>query len=166
MIPEAAVRRSHRGRGIALLPDDQHQLLNDWPIAVGRRSLTLGCVIQCEGSALFELAAKQVLGQHSAGWWECDLADNQLTWTSGIYQIFGFAPGSRVTRDEAAALYCEESRAAMERLRAHAIATGQGFALDARIRPASGDERWMRLIGSPVIEDGQVTRLQGLKLLI
>ena len=154
--------RIHRG----LLDQIPQPLLHDWPVNARRGSLELGCVVDSAGPALVELAAKDVLGRHSSGWWECDLSDNRLTWTVGVYRIFGFPHGSAVSRDEAVERYTEGSRAAMERLRAYAIATGQGFALDARIRPVSGEERWMRLIGSPVVEDGQVTRLQGLKLLI
>ena len=114
-----------------------------------------------------ELAVSEVLGQNSAGWWECDLSDNRLTWTAGVYRTFGIPDGALVSRDEAAALYCEESRARMERLRSYSIATSSGFALDAEIRPASGGPtRWMRLVGAPVLENGRVSRLHGLKFLI
>jgi hypothetical protein len=54
----------------------------------------------------------------------------------------------------------------MERLRRHAIDHSAGFILDAKIRPASGDgrDRWMRLIGSPLCENGRTVGLYGLKL--
>lgn len=55
----------------------------------------------------------------------------------------------------------------MERLRSYAIGQRSGFIMDAEIRPANGEGvRWMRLIGSPLIEDGLPIRLQGLKLII
>ncbi|HEY4070966.1 MAG TPA: hypothetical protein VGM04_05350, partial [Sphingomicrobium sp.] len=99
------------------------------------------------------------------GWWECDLSDNSLTWTVGVYEIFGLAQGAVVTRDEAVRLYCEESRAAMERLRSYSIANRTGFVLDAQIKPANGEPlRWMRLIGAPVYEGDRPARLHGLKL--
>jgi hypothetical protein len=130
-----------------------------------RRQFELGRTFHCPEGDLVDFAVRQAFGQARAGWWECDLADNSLTWTSGVYDVFGFPHGARVTRGEAVALYCEESRAAMERLRSYAIAHGQGFVLDAHIRPAiGGPERWIRLIGAPSLEDGRAARLHGLKL--
>jgi hypothetical protein len=55
-----------------------------------------------------------------------------------------------VTRDETVALYCEGSRAAMEKLRAYAIKHRRGFTLDVEIKPAQAPQRWMRLIAAPV----------------
>lgn len=103
---------------------------------------------------------------HHAGLWECDLSDDSLIWSGGIYDIFGLPRGATVSRDEAVSLYAEDSRASMERLRAYAIKHRRGFTLDAKIRPASGPSRWMRLIAAPVCEGGRVVRLHGLKLII
>jgi PAS domain-containing protein len=89
-----------------------------------------------------------------------------LIWSGGVYDIFGLPRDASVSRDESVALYAEDSRAAMERLRAHAIKHRRGFTLDAEIRPANGASRWMRLIAAPVCEGGRVVRLHGLKLII
>ena len=143
----------------------QPPLLYDWPVRHRLRDLEIGYIVDCHGDRLIELAAREVLGRHSAGWWECDLFDNRLTWTTGVYRLFGLPDGSQVTRDQAVALYSNESREEMERLRTYAIANGTGFAVDVEIRPADGSAaRWMRLIGAPVIEQGRICRLHGLKL--
>jgi hypothetical protein len=148
-----------------LNPIEPRPLDRGWPIHEPLRQFELGRTFDCGQGELVDFAVRQALGQRRAGWWECELADSSLTWTAGVYDIFGLPQGARVTRDEAVALYCEQSRAAMERLRSYAIAHGQGFVLDARIRPASGGaERWMRLIGAPSLEDGRAMRLHGLKL--
>lgn len=137
----------------------------DWPLHEPTRHFELGSTLDCSAPDLADFAVRQVLGHSRAGWWECELADNSLTWTAGIFEILGVPQGAVLTRDEAVALYCEESRAAMERLRNYSITNQQSFVLDARIKPASGGpERWMRLIGAPVIEDGKPVRLHGLKL--
>lgn len=136
-----------------------------WPLHEPTRHFELGCTLDCSASDLADFAVRQVLGHSRAGWWECDLTDNSLSWTSGVFEILGVPQGAALKRDEAVALYCEESRAAMERLRSYSIAQQQSFVLDARIKPASGGpERWMRLIGAPVYEDGTPVRLHGLKL--
>ena len=106
------------------------------------------------------------LAVHHAGCWECDLTDNSLIWSGGIYDIFGLPRGTEVSREEAVAFYTEESRAAMERLRNYAIEHKRGFTLDAEIRPAVGGRRSMRLIAAPVCDGDKVVRLHGLKLII
>ena len=63
-------------------------------------------------------------------------------------------------------LYAENSGAAMERLRAYAIKHRRGFTLDAELRPAQGDPRWMRLIAVPICEGQRVVRLHGIKRLL
>ena len=70
-------------------------------------------------------------------------------------------------RDEAIGFYAEHSRAAMERLRSHAIRHRRGFTIDAEILPATGGaSRWMRLIAAPICDVEKVVRLHGLKLII
>lgn len=101
-----------------------------------------------------------------AGLWECDLSDNSLIWSDEVYDIFGIPTGAAVTRDEAVALYAEESRAAMEKLRAYAIRHRRGFTLDVEIKPALAARRWMRLIAAPLCIGDQVVRLQGLKFIV
>ncbi len=141
-------------------------LHHSWPLYEQGRHFDLGCVLN---SAVVDvLPPRQVggLSPHHAGCWECNLSDNSLTWSGGIYDLFGLPRGVRVTRAEAVALYSEESRAAMERLRAHAIQHVRGFTLDVEIRPATGERRWIRLIAAPVCDNGRVVRLHGLKLMI
>ena len=141
-------------------------LHHSWPIFEQARHFDLGSVLSSAVTDIVEPAQVGALGLHHAGLWECDLSDNSLIWSGGVFDIFGLPRGSRVTRDEAVALYCENSRAAMERLRAHAIKHQRGFTLDVEINPATGGRRWMRLIGAPVCEGGRAVRLHGLKLIV
>ncbi len=127
------------------------------------RRFVPGTILDCPASAISTLVNEQSLGERGIGHWECELAHNALTWTNEVYDIFGLPRGARVSRDEAVALYCEHSRAVMEKLRAHAITHNQCFVMDAEIRPGNGESRWMRLIAAPICEDGNVVRLHGLK---
>jgi PAS domain-containing protein len=141
-------------------------LHHSWPIFEQARHFDLGSVLSSAVTDIVDPGQVGALGLHHAGLWECDLSDNSLIWSGGVFDIFGLPRGSRVTRDEAVALYCENSRAAMERLRAHAIKHQRGFTLDVEINPATGGRRWMRLIGAPVCEGGRAVRLHGLKLIV
>lgn len=136
---------------------------HSWPLYERERHFALGQLLDYSLDAEIATGSR---GAHRIGEWSCDLSDNRLSWSSEVYHIFGIPDAAQVSRDEAAALYCEGSRAAMEKLRAYAIRHRRGFTLDAEIRPMQGARRWMRLIAAPVCAGGAVVRLQGLKFLV
>ena len=142
------------------------ELTQSWQLSQVGCQFELGLVLS---SAVVDALPPSEVGQlgiHHVGCWECDLSDNSLTWSGGVHDIFGLPRDARVTRDEALSFYTEHSRAAMERLRAYAIRHKRGFTLDINIRPASGGNRWVRLISAPVCENGRAVRLHGLKVVI
>jgi hypothetical protein len=146
---------------------DPAPLFEKGPLFERSRLFELGRAFDPASADLASVAIHRVLGRTDAGWWECELPANSLSWTTGVYDIFGLPRAARVTRAEAVGFYAEESRAVMERLRGYAIDHGTGFILDARIRPATGPaERWMRLVGAPLVEDGRTIGLHGLKLVL
>jgi PAS domain-containing protein len=148
-------------------PTEPLQIHHSWPLNERSRHFDLGCILSCAVTDVVEPAKVGELGVSHAGCWECDLADNSLIWSGGVYDIFGLPRGTQVSRTEAAALYSQESRTAMERLRSYAIEHRRGFTLDAEIVPAVGSQRrWMRLIAAPICDDNRVVRLHGLKLII
>ena len=143
------------------------RLAVSWSLSEEARHFELGHVLNCAITDAIEPARVGALGWHHAGLWECNLVDNSLVWSGGTHDIFGLPRGSQVTREQALACFSEESRAALERLRHNAIRNHAGFTLDARIHAAAvGEERWVRLIAAPVIENDTVVRLHGLKLVI
>ena len=141
-------------------------LNHSWPVSERARYFEMGSILS--SAVIDAIQPEQVgdLGFLHVGCWECDLSDNSLLWSGGVYDLFGMPRGVAVSRKDAVALYSEESRAAMERLRSYAIKHARGFTIDTEIRPFAGKSRWMRLIAAPVCEDGVVTRLHGLKLSI
>lgn len=97
------------------------------------------------------------------GAWECNLADETLSWTDGVYDLFGLKRNSAIYRSATLDLYEESSRREMNQLRSKAIGTGQGFALDCRIRAATGERRWMRLVVGVGHQHGRPVRIFGSK---
>jgi PAS domain-containing protein len=140
------------------------ELSHSWPLFEQARHFELGCVLNSAAVDSAPPARVGALALQHAGCWECDLADDSLIWSGGVYDIFGLPRGVNVSRDQAISFYCEESRAAMERLRAHAIKHRRGFTIDVEIRPAVGGRRWMRLIAAPACVGDNPVRLHGLKL--
>jgi PAS domain-containing protein len=150
-----------------LKPLEPLALNHSWPLFERGRRFDLGHLLNCAVTETLTPVGVGQLGMHHSGCWECDLAGNQLTWSGGVYDIFGLPRGVPVTREEAVALYCEESRSALERLRSYALKHKRGFTIDVEIRPATGEaRRWMRLIGATECEDGRPVRLHGVKLIV
>jgi PAS domain-containing protein len=143
---------------------DALPLKHSWPLAEQPKRFELGSVLNAAAIDAVLPASVGEIGAHHAGCWECDLADNSLIWSGGVYDLFGLPRGTEATRDAAVRMYSWHSRAKMEALRVHAIRHKRGFTLDIEIRPAIGDERWVRLIAAPVVENGKVTKLHGLKI--
>ncbi|MFY9351700.1 MAG: diguanylate cyclase [Sphingobium sp.] len=108
------------------------------------------------------------LAERGLGLWHCDLADDRLRWTAGVYDIFGLERDCDVPRPLALSLYAPESREPMERLRAYAIRHKRGFTIDVDINQADGAGRCaMRLIGAPILDGkGAVIGLHGVKQLL
>jgi PAS domain-containing protein len=141
-------------------------LKQSWPLWEQPRRFELGHILNCALIDMVEPAEVGALNLHHAGCWECDLSDNSLTWSGGVYDIFGFPRDAGISRELTVSHYSEDSRAKMERLRAYSIKHRRGFTLDIEIRTASGGNRWVRLIGAPVCRAGRATRLHGLKLIV
>src|SRR4051794_4868778 len=96
-------------------------LHHSWPLREAAGQFELGRVLNCLITDALEPSGVGQLSAHHAGLWQCNLTDNSLIWSGGVYDIFGLPRGVQITRNEAVALYAESSRAAMERLRRHAI---------------------------------------------
>lgn len=164
----AIVARMHAGE--TLRPVEPLPLHHSWPLFEQGLRFDLGCVLDwpSERSALPVAAPFDPLelARRGIGAWECDLSDDSLAWSAEVYDIFGLARDSGVRRAQAVALYEDDSRVMMERLRAHAIRHRRGFTVDVEIRPGFGSRRWVRLIAAPVCEEDRVVRLHGLKMCV
>lgn len=138
-------------------PVEPLPLNHSWPLsAVDER--VPGLMAQMES-----MAAGDALAMQGIGLWHCDLATERLTWTAGVYDIFGLARDEEVSRAHTVSLYAPDSRAAMERLRAHAIRHRRGFTIDVDIDPIGSMRRAMRLTAVPVIGPHGVIELRGMK---
>lgn len=105
----------------------------------------------------------QAFGHTCIGAWECELETERLTWTSGVYDIFGYPMGNPLRRASIVDLYIDESRRNMELARADVIRSGCSLSLDTEIRSWRGESRWMRLSINAVREGGRPMRIFGAK---
>lgn len=105
----------------------------------------------------------QALNAARIGAWECELETERLSWTQGVYDIFGYPTGNPLRRADIVDLYIDESRRNMELARAEVIRSGRPVTLDTEIRTWRGDKRWMRLSINAVREGGRPIRIFGSK---
>ncbi len=96
--------------------------------------------------------------------WQCDLSDDSLSWSDGVYDLFGLERGAPVKREDIVAMYSAESREELRRLREAAIAECGSFTFEAKIRRPDGALRWMRVTADVVVEDGVARYLYGTKI--
>lgn len=150
--------------GLFVQTTDPSPLVHSWPLFESDQRLDLGCHYAWRGDvAIDPLADTEPSAPLSSGVWDCDLADSRLTWSAGVYDLFGLPRGEVVPRSVSLSLYAESSRVAMERLRAYAIRHRRGFTLDIEILPADGGRRWIRLDAAPLCVDSRPVRLRGFK---
>ncbi len=97
------------------------------------------------------------------GAWECELETERLSWTRGVYDIFGYPESNPLRRADIVDLYIDESRRHMELARAEVIRSGAPVTLDTEIRTWQGEKRWMRLSINAVREGGRPLRIFGCK---
>ena len=77
--------------------------------------------------------------------------------------MFGIRAGTPVERQWAVAHYSDRSRSALERVRTFGLKKDLGFILDAEITPEGMATRWIRVLAVPMLADGRVVGLQGVK---
>lgn len=95
--------------------------------------------------------------------WQCELDTDALTWSPGVFALFGIPADTPIERPDILAMYSEESRALLERVRATAIAECGSFTLDTRIRRLDGEERWIRITADVACRGRRPKFLYGLK---
>src|SRR4051812_6053726 len=105
----------------------------------------------------------QALNAVRIGAWECELETERLSWTQGVYDIFGYPESNPLRRASIVDLYIDESRRNMELARAEVIRSGCPVTLDTEIRTWRGEMRWMRLSINAVREGGRPVRIFGSK---
>ncbi|SFG10971.1 PAS domain S-box-containing protein [Halopelagius inordinatus] len=100
----------------------------------------------------------------NVGAWEIQVEDGALTGltaTDEAYRIHGLSPETDVDIQQAFGYYHPEDeirvRAGVDR----AVREGESYDYEAQLTTANGDERWVRTIGEPIREDGDVVAVRG-----
>jgi PAS domain S-box-containing protein len=96
------------------------------------------------------------------GGWEFDVATGTITWTEGVYTIYGVPKdydSSDVARD--ISFFAEEARPTVQNAFQRAVREGVPYDLEEEFIRADGTRLWVRTLGRPVVQNGKVVRVVG-----
>ncbi|GEM_PF-445332 len=110
-------------------------------------------------------AHEQLLSQtnHIAkiGGWSLDVATMKGEWTDELIRIHDLPVGETIDVSKGFDFYAPQSRPIIEKAVQDVITDGKSYDLQLEIITAIGSHKWVRTVGSPVIQDGKVVRVQG-----
>ncbi len=96
------------------------------------------------------------------GGWEIDLRTNALTWTYETYRIHGLTPGQYIpTVESAIGLYTPDDVPVIRQALGAAITAAVQFDVELKIIGSSGEQKWVRAIGSREDDAGKPRRVVG-----
>ena len=115
------------------------------------------------------LERSQGLLQHTeqiagTGGWETNVETGEQRWTQGLFDIHDIdEPGQeRVPTAEEDITYVDpEQREAFRRTAQRCMTEAEPYDEEIRITTVEGRKRWIRTIGIPIVEDGEVVMLRG-----
>jgi len=95
------------------------------------------------------------------GGWEFDPATGRGTWTEEVARIHGLDPDEGTSLEQGLSFYQGDSRVKIEQAVKEAIELGKAFDLELELVTAQGEQKWVRTIGHPKVENGQVVQVRG-----
>jgi PAS domain S-box-containing protein len=95
------------------------------------------------------------------GSWEVDLQTMYLTWTPGTYQIYDIPLNQTPDLQFINQLYSPENQRILNQILARSVQRQINYEFELPFRNQQGNLKWSRAIGKPIVENGQVSKLQG-----
>jgi PAS domain S-box-containing protein len=98
------------------------------------------------------------------GSWVWDVAQNRVTWSEVLYEIYGVRPDEfRGTFDDFLQRIHEDDRTVVKEKITEALRLGQGFRVDERIIRPNGEIRYLQSFGEVIKNDrGEVVQMLGI----
>ena len=104
----------------------------------------------------------RVMGRTAhVGGWDFDTATGEGHWTEEVARIHDLDPATQPNKDMGLSFYSSESKPRIAAAVQDAIDHATSYDLELEIVSATGVHKWVRTIGHPVVEDGQVVKLRG-----
>jgi PAS domain S-box-containing protein len=95
------------------------------------------------------------------GAWEYGIEDGTHLWTEEVHRIYGLPQDETPSAERSIQYYHPEDRPAIEEAFGAATEDGEPYDIEARLIDADGNQRWVRTMGEPRYEDGELTHVRG-----
>ena len=95
------------------------------------------------------------------GGWEFDIKTGEGTWTEEVARIHDLPPNMPTNKNIGLKYYTPNSKSIIEKALNQAIEQRQSYDLDLEMISEKGVHKWVRTIGTPVVENGKVVKLRG-----
>ncbi len=95
------------------------------------------------------------------GAWEYSIEDGTHLWTEEVHRIYGLPQDETPSAERSMRYYHPEDRPTIEEAFEAAIEDGEPYDIEARLIDAEDSQRWVRTMGEPQYEDGELTHVRG-----
>ena len=100
------------------------------------------------------------------GGWEWDVKNQTMFWTEETYRIHDFeprklVPGTQEHVTRSIECYLPEDRPVIESAFQQCAENGKSYDMEFRFNTAKGRQLWIRTLGKPVLENGNIVQVRG-----
>lgn len=95
------------------------------------------------------------------GDWDFDLASGEGRWSTEASCLLGLAEDCPPSLEMSLRCFPQPARAELEAAVERAMCCGEPYELELPVISANGEDRWLRVSGLPVCQEGKVARLHG-----
>ena len=95
------------------------------------------------------------------GGWEFNAITMEGTWTDEVARIHDLDPKEKTNVSQGISFYTPESRTTIEAAIKNAIELKKPYDLDLEMITAKNNHKWVRTIGSPIMQEGKVVKVRG-----
>jgi diguanylate cyclase (GGDEF)-like protein/PAS domain S-box-containing protein len=120
-----------------------------------KRKISENKLIQTE-----KLLEEMSMAAHIGGW-EINIKNELGIWTKEAAKIYDMSPEEKITLSIALSVYEGEWLEKIQTALDEAIHQRKSCDLEAQMTTSKGNQKWVRIIASPVIEEGEVNHIQG-----
>jgi len=99
--------------------------------------------------------------QRLTGAWTADLRTGEVSWSDEGYRIHELDPETELTLEKGFEFLAPEARPKVRAAFERCVETGEPYDLEHPIVTAEGNRRWVRTVGAPVEEDGEIVKVAG-----
>ncbi|WP_308259144.1 PAS domain-containing protein [Pseudonocardia sp. H11422] len=97
------------------------------------------------------------------GSWDWHIPTNTATWSDGMFEVYGQAPGPAMSLETALTRIYPNDRAVVERVVRRTVKSAEPYYLEHRIVHPTDGVRWLHSAGRVIMgEDGRPERIRGL----